>query len=57
MVKIFRVPTSGSSTIDWDNFLFACNLDMDGLTNAFGLPVSSPATLIIDNTGTPITIS
>ncbi len=44
------------SGIDWDNYLFACNTDLNGLTNAFGKAVNSPATLIIDNTGTPVTI-
>lgn len=43
--------------IDWDNYLFATNEDLTGLNNAFGQPVSSPATLVIDNTGTPVTIN
>ena len=51
------VEVTGGGAIDWDNYLFALNEDLSGLTNAFGKAVNSPATLVIDNTGTPITIT
>lgn len=42
------------SQLDWSRIVFSHNESFKGMINAFGIEVSSPATIVIDNIGNPV---